>query len=180
MEHDDGASARSGDHDEPVRPEPSRPDETVEVAALPHHSRAVVPPRRSGNLHGVNEAQRWADFGRFVAERREQLSLSRRAAAKKAKLPEPTLRALELGYRTAYGGVRVLPNLANDDIERLAEALEMEATDLRGRLGRAAPRLVTAGEPDSRTTALARRIARLDEADRQIVELLVERLSPRE
>jgi hypothetical protein len=32
-------------------------------------------------------------------------------------------------------------------------------------------------EPDSRTTSLARRIARLDDADRQIVELLVQRLS---
>src|SRR3982074_1335823 len=76
-----------------------------DIAPLPHQSRAVVPPRRSGNLHGVNEAQRWAEFGRFVAERREQLSLNRRATAKKAKLPESTLRSLESGHPTASGRV---------------------------------------------------------------------------
>lgn len=184
MEHDDGASDRHDDHrheHEDDEAEPSHVEEGFEITALPHPSRKVVPPRRSGNLHGVNEAQRWAEFGRFVAGRRDELSLTRRATAKKAKLPETTVRALELGYQTAYGGVRVLPNLTDDEIQRLADALEMEGTDLRGRLGRGAPRLVTSGDqPDSRTTSLARRIARLDEADRQIVELLVERLSQRD
>ena len=156
-------------------------DDVIEIATLPHAPRTVVPPRRSGNRHGVNEAQRWTEFGRFVTERRDELGLSRRAAAKKAKLPEATLRAIESGYQTAYGGVRVLPNLTTDELARIGEALEMDPTELRNRLGRPAPRLVSGNEqPDSRATSLARRIARLDDTDRQIVELLVERLSQRD
>jgi transcriptional regulator with XRE-family HTH domain len=177
MEPDDHAPA-ANEADDNDSSDTFDAEEDFDVAPLPHQSRAVVPPRRSGNRHGVNEAQRWAEFGRFVAERRDQLSLNRRATAKKAKLPESTLRSLESGYQTAYGGVRVLPNLSTDELQRLADALEIEAGDLRARLGRAAPRLVSGSEePDSRTTSLARRIARLDDADRQIVELLVQRLS---
>jgi transcriptional regulator with XRE-family HTH domain len=182
MEPDDHVTeahdAHDKDADDNDAAETFDAEERLDVAPLPHQSRAVVPPHRSGNRHGVNEAQRWAEFGRFVAERREQLSLSRRAAAKKAKLPESTLRSLESGYQTAYGGVRVLPNLSTDELQRLADALEIETTDLRTRLGRAAPRLVSGSEqPDSRTTSLARRIARLDDADRQLVELMVQRLA---
>jgi transcriptional regulator with XRE-family HTH domain len=184
MEHDDHAADVHPRDEERELPEDDAvedDDDFVEVTPLHHQSRTAVPPRRSGNMHGVNEAQRWADFGRFVAERREQLSLNRRATAKKAKLPESTLKALESGYQTAYGGVRVLPNLTADELQRLADALELEGGELRGRLGRAAPRLVSAtGAPDSRSTALARRIARLDEVDRQLVELLVQRLSQRD
>ena len=181
MEHDDVSERNdTPDHDLGDQELADAVDDDLigDIAPLPHQSRAVVPPRRSGNLHGVNEAQRWAEFGRFVAERREHLSLNRRATAKKAKLPESTLRALESGYQTAYGGVRVLPNLTTDELQRLADALEIEATELRARLGRAAPRLVGGSEQaDSRTTSLARRIARLDDADRQLVEILVQRLS---
>ena len=156
-------------------------DDVIELATLPHQSRNVVPPRRSGNRHGVNEAQRWTEFGQFVTERRDELGLNRRAAAKKAKLPEATLRALESGYQTAYGGVRVLPNLTTDELGRLADALEMDPAELRTRLGRPAPRLISGNEqPDSRAASLARRISRLDDTDRQLVELLVERLSQRD
>ncbi|MBV8952257.1 MAG: helix-turn-helix transcriptional regulator [Actinobacteria bacterium] len=180
MEHDPQASDAHGDDDavsRDARGDGYGDDELLDVTPLSRHPRAVVPPRRSGNMHGVNEAQRWADFGRFVAERREELSLNRRAAAKKAGLSESTLKALESGYQTAYGGVRVLPNLTPDELQQLADALEIDAVELRGRLGRAAPRLVSNEQPDSRATALARRIARLDERDRQIVELLVQRLA---
>jgi len=177
MEHDDDAVDKH-EHDDEEPGDGFEDDVDVPVASLPHQSRAVVPPRRSGNLHGVNEAQRWAEFGRFVTQRRDELSLNRWALAKKAKLPESTLRALESGYQTAYGGVRVLPNLTTAELQHLAEALEIDATDLRNRLGRAAPRLVTGtDQPDSRVTSLARRIARLGDADRQLVELIVQRLS---
>jgi transcriptional regulator with XRE-family HTH domain len=167
MEHDDLARQ---EHD----------DASDGVTAIRQRGRVHVPPKRSGNLHGVNEAQRWAEFGRFVTERREELGLGRRAAAKKAKLTESTLRALEAGYQTAYGGVRVLPNLTPDELDGLAAALEVDADDLHARLGRPAPHLVDAtraeDEPDGRTSALARRIARLDERDRQLVAVLVDRL----
>src|SRR4030081_391974 len=169
MEHDDVSERNdTSDHDLGDQELADAVDDDLigDIAPLPHQSRAVVPPRRSGNLHGVNEAQRWAEFGRFVTQRRDELSLNRRALAKKAKLPESTLRALESGYQTAYGGVRVLPNLTTAEVQHLAEALEIDATDLRNRLGRAAPRLVTGtDQPDSRVTSLARRIARLGDAD---------------
>jgi transcriptional regulator with XRE-family HTH domain len=170
MEHDDLARQ---EHD----------DASDGVTAIRQRGRAHVPPKRSGNLHGVNEAQRWAEFGRFVTERREELGLGRRAAAKKAKLTESTLRALEAGYQTAYGGVRVLPNLTPDELDGLAAALEVDADDLHARLGRPAPHLVDAtradDESDGRASALARRIARLDERDRQLVAVLVDRLLER-
>lgn len=170
MEHDDLARQ---DHD----------DASDGVTAIRHRGRAHVPPKRSGNLHGVNEAQRWAEFGRFVTERREELGLGRRAAARKAKLTESTLRALEAGYQTAYGGVRVLPNLTAEELDGLAAALEVDADELRDRLGRPAPHLVDASHArdadDAGTVALARRIAGLDERDRQLVDALVDRLLER-
>jgi transcriptional regulator with XRE-family HTH domain len=190
MEHEDavpgdthgtGAGADDTTDDDVDEARDETLDDLVDIATLPHSPRTVVPPRRSGNRHGVNEAQRWTEFGRFVTERRDELGLNRRAAAKKAKLPETTLRALESGYQTAYGGVRVLPNLTADELGRLADALEMGTAELRTRLGRPAPRLISGNEqPDSRSTSLARRIARLDDTDRQLLELLVERLSQRE
>ncbi len=170
MEHDDLA------HED-------RDDTPDGLAALRNRGRTHVPPKRSGNLHGVNEAQRWAEFGRFVAERREELGLGRRAAAKRAKLTESTRRALEAGYQTAYGGVRVLPNLAPGELDDLAAALEVDPDELRGRLGRPAPHLVDASHArdttDARVVALAQRISTLDERDRQLVEALVDRLLER-
>jgi hypothetical protein len=190
MEHDDAfpddTGSPTGDASDATIDISAQPpdevfDDVIEIATLPHSPRTVVPPRRSGNRHGVNEAQRWTEFGRFVTERRDEIGLSRRAAAKKAKLPEATMRALESGYQTAYGGVRVLPNLTTDELGRLADALEMDPVELRTRLGRPAPRLISGNEqPDSRASSLARRITRLEEADRQMIELLVERLSQRD
>jgi transcriptional regulator with XRE-family HTH domain len=139
-------------------------------------------PRRSalsGNLLGVNEAERWLEFGRFLTDRRHGLALKRRDAAKRAKLSEATWRALELGYQTSYGGVRVLPNPTPDALRRVAEALELPADQLLERVGPRVHRPLKGGVDDA-PNPLTRKIAALSKHDQQLVELLVDRMLDRD
>lgn len=132
---------------------------------------------RGGNLLTMHEAQRWTEFGHFLVEQRERLGLRRRDAAKRAKMSEHDWRALEIGYREEFGGVRVLPNPAADVLERMARALELPVDELVSRIGpRPTPAPAESHGDDAETTVLARRIGRLRMEDRQLIAALIERL----
>ncbi len=131
--------------------------------------------RRSGKPAEVNEAERWVQFGQYLVECRRGLGLTRREAAKRSKLPEASWRDLESGHKS-YGGVRVLPHPSAEVLQAVAEALELAPDELLRHVPRRpAPAESAASQsPSGDTAALARRIARLSERDRRIVEQLVE------
>ncbi|HXW35986.1 MAG TPA: helix-turn-helix transcriptional regulator [Acidimicrobiales bacterium] len=128
----------------------------------------------------MDESQRWAEFGRWIAEQREEKGLRRREAAKLAKVSEAQWRDLETGRKAAVGGIRLLPNPSPDVLARVADALDVPLEDVMARIGRssnskrkhlsAAP-IVSAEEDGS---MLALKIRRLSDRDRMLVELLVD------
>lgn len=125
----------------------------------------------------MNEAERWVQFGQYLVEQRQRLGLKRREAAKRAKVPEATWRDLEAGYRNSYsGGVRVLPHPTQEILEAVAQALELTPDELLQHMPRPARRRTTAARtaPADDAAPLARKIARLSERDRRLVEQIVD------
>src|ERR1039458_10519568 len=53
----------------------------------------------TGTLAGVDESQQWVEFGRWLAEQREERGLRRRDAARRAKVSESLWRDLETGRK---------------------------------------------------------------------------------
>jgi transcriptional regulator with XRE-family HTH domain len=135
--------------------------------------------RGNGRVASVGRAPDWVDFGHFLIEQREALGLRRREAAKRARMPEAEWKALELGYRDEFGGVRVLPNPGPELLARVAHALELPVEELTGRIGPHPEPPATGADDsvaDAETTALARRIARLPVEDQRLIAALLDRL----
>jgi len=125
----------------------------------------------------VDESQRWVDFGRWLAERRETQGLSLEEAATKSEVPEDAWRDLESGLKESFGGIKVLPNPSTAVLEKVAECLDVPVAEVIGHAGRrpgpARPGAQTA-EPEDDRTVLIRKIARLNHRDRQLLDRLVE------
>lgn len=128
----------------------------------------------------MDESQQWVEFGRWLAEQREQRGLRRRDAARRAKVSETLWRDLETGRKEAIGAIRLLPNPSADVLERVAGALELPVEDVLARIGRPArpPRsaLGTAGasRSDDDGSLLAIKLRRLSRRDQALVERLVD------
>jgi transcriptional regulator with XRE-family HTH domain len=134
-----------------------------------------------GTLAAVDESQQWAEFGRWLAEQREQRGLRRRDAARRAKVSESLWRDLETGRKEAIGAIRLLPNPSADVLERVAGALELPLEDVLARIGRPAhrPRVhnnvaVDSSRLDEEGSLLAIKLRRLSDRDRTVVERLVD------
>jgi transcriptional regulator with XRE-family HTH domain len=135
---------------------------------------------RNRHAGGVDESQQWVEFGRWLAEQREQRGLRRRDAARRAKVSETLWRDLETGRKEAIGAIRLLPNPSADVLERVAAALEVPVEDVLARIGRPA-RQPRSSSPRSGSTAveddgslLGVKLRRLSERDRALVERLVD------
>jgi transcriptional regulator with XRE-family HTH domain len=129
----------------------------------------------------VDESQQWVEFGRWLAEQREQRGLRRRDAARRAKVSESLWRDLETGRKEAIGAIRLLPNPSADVLERVAGALELPVEDVLARIGRptrpSRPAVGPAsgsGRPDDDGSLLGVKLRRLSERDRTLVERLVD------
>ena len=129
----------------------------------------------------MDESQQWVEFGRWLAEQREQRGLRRRDAARRAKVSETLWRDLETGRKEAIGAIRLLPNPSADVLERVAAALEVPVEDVLSRIGRPArpPRAAAkAGSGPSSAeddgSLLSVKLRRLSERDRALVERLVD------
>ncbi|MHB8328936.1 MAG: helix-turn-helix domain-containing protein [Acidimicrobiales bacterium] len=134
-----------------------------------------------GNRHAgaVDESKQWVEFGRWLAEQREERGLRRRDAAKRAKVTEALWRDLETGRKEAIGGIRLLPNPSQDVLERVAGALELPIEDLLARVGRPAAHRTPGADQQSRAaseagSAIQVKLQRLSERDRALVEKLVD------
>ncbi len=113
----------------------------------------------------VDESQQWVEFGRWLAEQREQRGLRRRDAARRAKVPETLWRDLETGRKEAIGAIRLLPNPSADVLERVAGALEVPVEDVLARIGRPARRSAAVGGTcGGHLPGRRRRVAPLGEA----------------
>lgn len=127
----------------------------------------------------MDESQQWVEFGRWLAEQREEKGLRRREAAKRAKVSEAQWRDLETGRKQAIGGIRLLPNPSQDVLERVAGALDLPVEDVLAHIGRnLGPRrrsvnnvVVRADEDGS---LLNLKFRRLSDRDRALVESLVD------
>ena len=134
-----------------------------------------------GNRHAghVDESRQWVEFGRWLAEQREERGLRRRDAAKRAKISEAAWRDLETGRKEAIGGIRLLPNPSHDVLERVAGVLELPVETVLARIGRH-DRVAGAhdhsgnGHPAHDGPALSTKLRRLSERDRVLVEQLVD------
>jgi len=134
----------------------------------------------NGTLAAVDESQQWVEFGRWLAEQREERGLRRRDAARRAKVPESLWRDLETGRKEAVGAIRLLPNPSADVLERVAGALDLPLEDVLARIGRPAQRRPRPSTPadaarlDEDGSLLALKLRRLSARDRTVVERLVD------
>lgn len=131
----------------------------------------------------MDESRQWVEFGRWLAEQREQRGLRRREAARRAKVTETQWRDLETGRKEAVGGIRLLPNPSPEVLERVAAVLELPVEDLLERVGRPQrPALSAVPQQRNGTSAagngapLQSKLRRLSPRDREIVEGLVDLL----
>jgi transcriptional regulator with XRE-family HTH domain len=128
----------------------------------------------SGHSGKVDESQRWVEFGRWLVEQRERLGLRRRDAAKRAKIPETVWRDLETGRKDSVGGVRLLPTVSAEVLDRVASALEVSQEEVLKRVGRPPVRVDGSAQDVSERLNLSQKIARLSYRDRRILERLVD------
>jgi transcriptional regulator with XRE-family HTH domain len=132
----------------------------------------------TGTLAGVDESQQWVEFGRWLAEQREERGLRRRDAARRAKVSESLWRDLETGRKEAIGAIRLLPNPSAEVLERVAGALELPLEDVLARIGRptrpARPPASHASRNEDDGSLLAVKLRRLSDRDRALVERVVD------
>jgi transcriptional regulator with XRE-family HTH domain len=140
-----------------------------------------TPAPGTGTLAGVDESQQWVEFGRWLAEQREQRGLRRRDAARRAKVSETLWRDLETGRKEAIGAIRLLPNPSADVLERVAGALELPLEDVLARIGRPTRRTRSstgtssdAARAEDDGSLLAVKLRRLSDRDRALVERVVD------
>ncbi|TMK88653.1 MAG: helix-turn-helix domain-containing protein [Actinobacteria bacterium] len=126
----------------------------------------------------MNEAERWVEFGSYLRQQRDNAGLSRREAARRSKVPESVWKDLETGQKTAYGGVRVLPNPTPDVLAKMATVLELSPEELTRHVGRFSSKPKSNSSAGSRdgVSALTAKISRLNDRDRQLVESLVDQM----
>ena len=131
----------------------------------------------------MDESRQWVEFGRWLAEQREQRGLRRREAARRAKVSEAQWRDLETGRKEAVGGIRLLPNPSTDVLERVAGVLELPLEELLSRVGRpqrpnlaAVPQSRNGESPSPNGVPLQSKLRRLSPRDRAVVEGLVDLL----
>ncbi|HEX4490186.1 MAG TPA: helix-turn-helix transcriptional regulator [Acidimicrobiia bacterium] len=152
----------------------SEPADRVESA-----TRESEPPARrrrrlrSASTPGQDDFRRreplpWAELSRVMSERREDLGLSRREAARRAHVSEREWKLLESGTGVTRGSVRIMPNVGHAELERIADALELPPAHLAGTL--------EAHLGGVSADSLCARITRLGPADRRLVEQLIDRL----
>jgi transcriptional regulator with XRE-family HTH domain len=139
----------------------------------------------------VDESRQWTEFGRWLAEQREQAGLRRRDAARQAKVSEAVWRDLETGRKPSVSGIRLLPNPSPAVLERIAGVLGVPVEELisrsgrpngsrRGAAGAASPAGGAAGagsgtgSMDPAASSLVGKIRRLGERDLLVVERLVD------
>jgi transcriptional regulator with XRE-family HTH domain len=135
----------------------------------------------TGHAETVDESRQWVEFGRWLAEQREERGLRRREAAKRAKISESVWRDLETGRKEAIGGIRLLPNPSRDVLERVAGALELPMEDVLARIGRPSPKRPSAtlaagptAKANDDSSTLSLKLRRLGERDRIVVERMVD------
>jgi transcriptional regulator with XRE-family HTH domain len=150
---------------------------------------------RSSTRHAgiVDESLQWIEFGRWIAEQREERGLRRRDAARKAKVTESQWRDLETGRKESVGGIRLLPNPSAEVLEGVANALGLPVAEViahtakrparqPARSGAAGPSRSSGGDLSGVASGASRasggrlsvKLARLSERDRLIVERLVD------
>jgi transcriptional regulator with XRE-family HTH domain len=138
---------------------------------------------RNRHAGAVDESRQWAEFGKWLAERREERGLRRRDAAKRAKIPEAAWRDLETGRKEAVGAIRLLPNPSDDVLERVAGVLELPVEAVLARIGRHEPGQThshpagnghTARDRGRDGSTLEAKLRRLSERDRALVGALVD------
>jgi transcriptional regulator with XRE-family HTH domain len=122
----------------------------------------------------VDESQRWVEFGRWLVEQRERLGLRRREAARRAKIPESTWRDLEAGRKDSIGGIKLLPNLTEEVLGRVAGALEVSPEEVLKHVGRPPLRAKREATAERAGLSLSQKVARLPYRDRRLVERLVD------
>jgi hypothetical protein len=122
-------------------------------------------------VHPAGSARReplpWLEISRLLVERRKELGLSRREAARRAEINERAWKRLEEGCDVPLAAVRVVPNSTDAELLRIAHALDIEPEALLG----------PAPQRGATSDALTARIASLTSEDRRLVEQLVERLT---
>ncbi len=124
----------------------------------------------------MDESQRWIEFGRWLVEQRERLGLKRRDAARRAKITESAWRDLETGRKDSIGGIKVLPSLSADVIERVAAALELSPEEVLEHVGRP-PRVPSNSSSlptGGNSLSFTEKLARLSIRDRRLVERIVD------
>jgi transcriptional regulator with XRE-family HTH domain len=131
----------------------------------------------------VDESRQWVEFGRWLAEQREERGLRRREAARRAKVTEAQWRDLETGRKEAVGGIRLLPNPSAEVLERVAGVLDLPVEELLTRVGRpqrpvlaAVPRSRNGDGPAGGGVPLQSKLRRLSPRDRAVVEGLIDLL----
>ncbi len=128
----------------------------------------------------TSESDRWAEFGRFLADQRDKLGLSRRDAAKRSQLSESTWKVLEVGHKERTGGIRVLPNPTTEVLKALSTTLEVPLETLLAKSGRIPadsrrrPALLGRPSASEEKADLMRKVSRLEDRDRHLVESLVD------
>lgn len=136
----------------------------------------------AGGRAWSGEGERWARFGRWIADRRAAAGLRVREAAKRAGVTEAEWRAIEAGHREV-GTLRVFAAPDAEVLGRIADALAVPRAEVLAHaelpvLAPVAP--AETGRPpalDLRSRSLLDRIRRLAPADRELVERLVDRLT---
>ncbi len=133
----------------------------------------------------MDESRQWVEFGRWLAEQREQRGLRRRDAARRAKVTEAQWRDLETGRKEAVGGIRLLPNPSSELLERVAGVLELPVEDLLSRVGRPQRPVLNGtirpmgngdAHPSGNGATIQDKLRRLSPRERVVVEGLVDLL----
>ncbi len=126
----------------------------------------------------MDESQRWVEFGRWLTEQRQGMGLRRREAARRARISEAAWRDLETGRKVTVGessgGIRLLPNVGTDVLERVASALEVPMEEVLKHVGRLPGRHSDHADTPSSRLSLVQKISRLPYRDRRLVERLVD------
>ena len=132
-------------------------------------------------LGDMDESQRWDEFGVWLVDQRKRLKLSRRQAAKRAGVSEGAWRDLETGRKVTVGGIKLLPNVSTEVLEKVAVTLEVPLDEVLRHVGRApgggasGPGVRARPSESSRSRlTLVQKISRLPYRDRRLVERLVD------
>lgn len=117
-----------------------------------------------------NEADRWYKVGQRLEEAREEVGISKRAAAKAAGFSETLWRQLESGERTLAKDLKVPPAPSNKNLEAAAVAVGIDPAELFALADRQYSGRVKPDENQGKD--LNQRVQTLEDAIRDLRELL--------